>query len=422
LVEAQRTSTETELPPAAQVRADLLLAIVGHPGVETVGPMLRAAEQGLTRGFPGRSGVVLLADQDASDATVAAARHALTDPTRLILLAMPSEAHRAGPLAARAQVLKLIFGAAAALGAEAVAVADVDLTSPERQGIDRLFRPVVEHGADFVAPYYARPRFTGAITSSIVYPFTRALYGRRLRFPSGGDFACSGRFSQFCSAQGAWGGDGGRIVTDLWLAHRALTGGFKLSQAMIGVRWGSAADEDADLTTVLARVLGVLFGEAERNVPFWQRVRTSEPVALVGSPIGVEQGGAAVELKQTVDAFRLGLEHLMPVWEAVLPPTTRHELRKLARRGEDEFRLPDPLWARIVYDFAIGFHARVMSREHLLSAFTPLYLGWFASHVSEMAGADFAQRERRIEDLCLRFEAEKPYLISRWRWPDRFNP
>jgi hypothetical protein len=30
--------------------------------------------------------------------------------------------------------------------------------------------------------------------------------------------------------------------------------------------------------------------------------------------------------------------------------------------------------------------------------------------------------EQRIEALCLAYEAEKGYLISRWRWPDRFNP
>ena len=29
-----------------------------------------------------------------------------------------------------------------------------------------------------------------------------------------------------------------------------------------------------------------------------------------------------------------------------------------------------------------------------------------------------AQVEQRIEQLCLRYEAEKPYLISRWRWPE----
>jgi hypothetical protein len=39
-----------------------------------------------------------------------------------------------------------------------------------------------------------------------------------------------------------------------------------------------------------------------------------------------------------------------------------------------------------------------------------------------MQSADAAQVEARIEELCLRYETEKPYLMSRWRWPDRFNP
>jgi hypothetical protein len=422
LVETQRTSTEAEVQPVVAARAELAVAIAGHINAETIGPVLRAAEQGLTVGFPGRSGVFLLADQDPSDGTLAAAREVVTDPARLIRVTVSAEGQRVGPPASRAQILKQIFESAAGLGAEALAVVDADLTTVEPEAVRRLLRPVLEQGVDFVAPYYVRPRFAGAITSSIVYPFTRALYGRRLRFPTGGDFACSGRFGRFCSAQGSWGSDGGRIATDLWLVHRALVGGFKLSQAVIGVRSGSAPDEDPELSAVLARVLGTLFGEAERNVPFWQKVRTSEPLALVGTPIGAEQDGPAIDLPQTVRAFRLGLEHLKQVWDAVLPPTTLLELRRLARRSEDEFRLPDSLWARIVYDFAIAYHSRAMSREHLLSAFTPLYFGWFASHVAQMTGADFARSEHRVEELCLRFEAEKPYLISRWRWPDRFNP
>lgn len=422
MVETQNTPIETEDLAAPPLRADLAVAITGHGGVETIGPVVQVAEQGLSRFFPDRSGVLLLADQGTSDDVVGAARDAVTDPTRLIQLSVSPDSQRAGPPASRAQVLKLCFESAAGLGASALAVLDADLTTFDAEGVGRLLRPVVEHGVDFVAPYHVRPRFAGAITSSIVYPFTRALYGRRLRFPTGGDFACSAKFGQFCAAQGPWGGDGGRIVTDLWLVHRALMGGFKLSQAVIGVRSGSAADEHTELSGMLARVLGMLFTEAERNVPFWQKVRTSEPVALGGTPAGALQDGPTIDVKQAVDAFRLGLGHLMPVWDSVLPPTTLHELRKLARRNEDDFRLPDTAWARIVYDFTIAFHTRVMSREHLLSAFTPLYLGWLASHVAEMAGADFAGNERRVEELCLRFEAEKPYLISRWRWPDRFNP
>lgn len=422
MVETQATSDATEPPATAPIQAGLAVAFAGQTTPELIGPLLRSAERELARGFPDRSGVFLLTEQDSADGTMAAARDAVTDPARLIQLAAPHDGPRAPSPAARAQTIRLIFESAAAFGADALAVIDADLTTLEPDGIHRLLRPVVEQGADFVGPYYARPRFAGAITSSIVYPFMRALYGRRLRFPAGGDFACSSRFGKFCSAQATWGGDGSRIATDLWLVHRALTGGFKMSQAVIGLRSGAAADEDAELSAVLARVLGALFIETERNVPFWQKVRTSEPVPLAGTPVGAEKDGPTIDFKQTVDAFRLGLDHLMPVWEVVLPPSSLHELRKLARRTEDQFRLPDALWARIVYDFAIAFHTRVMSREHLLPAFAPLYLGWLASHVAEMSGADFARSERRVEDLCLRFEAEKPYLISRWRWPDRFNP
>jgi len=27
-----------------------------------------------------------------------------------------------------------------------------------------------------------------------------------------------------------------------------------------------------------------------------------------------------------------------------------------------------------------------------------------------------------VQQLSMVYEAQKPYLISRWRWPDRFNP
>ena len=30
--------------------------------------------------------------------------------------------------------------------------------------------------------------------------------------------------------------------------------------------------------------------------------------------------------------------------------------------------------------------------------------------------------EQRLEKLSVAYETGKPYLLSRWRWPDRFNP
>jgi hypothetical protein len=414
------TAAEPHVALPTPTKAEVAVAITGLGSREAVAPLLQTVEQSLITHFPGRGGVVFLADHDGSGERLDAGETAAT-PGRVVSVVAPPAAERTGKPASRAQFLKQFFESATGLGVSVLATIDSELLTVEPAGLSRLLRPVLTGGADFVAPYYVRPRFAGTITSGIVYPMTRSLYGRRLRFPFGGEFACSAHFGKFCAAQGAWA-ETNRAVTDLWLAHRALTGGFKLSQAVIGGRSASAADDSAELSAVLAGVLGVLFGEMERNVPVWQKVRGSEPVALIGTPTGTDQPGPVIDFERTVGGFRLGLDNLMPVWEVVLPPTTLHGLRKLARQGAGDFRLPDPLWARIVYDFAIGFHTRVMSREHLLSAFTPLYLGWLASHVAEMGDADFARRERRVEELCLEFETEKPYLISRWRWPDRFNP
>jgi hypothetical protein len=42
--------------------------------------------------------------------------------------------------------------------------------------------------------------------------------------------------------------------------------------------------------------------------------------------------------------------------------------------------------------------------------------------VQDVANAAPAAAEQRLEQLARAYEDNKPYLVSRWRWPDRFNP
>jgi hypothetical protein len=105
----------------------------------------------------------------------------------------------------------------------------------------------------------------------------------------------------------------------------------------------------------------------------------------------------------------------------VLPPSTLFELRKLARLPVEQFRLPDELWVKVVYDFALAHRLRTISRDHLLRSMTPLYLGWVASYAHDLNSGAMSE-ERRLERLSLAYETGKSYLVSRWRWPDRFNP
>jgi hypothetical protein len=98
------------------------------------------------------------------------------------------------------------------------------------------------------------------------------------------------------------------------------------------------------------------------------------------------------------------------------------ELKKLNRLMDAEFQMADELWVRIVYEFALAHRQRAINREHLLRAMTPLYLSWVASYTLQMRDASAGGFHSRLERLAAAYENQKPYLLSRWRWPDRFNP
>jgi hypothetical protein len=176
------------------------------------------------------------------------------------------------------------------------------------------------------------------------------------------------------------------------------------------------------LSSILAGVLGSAFEEMNRNVAFWQKVRASTPVRWFGTPVELTGDPPAVDVNRMWESFRLGCRTLQEVWAAVLPPATLLALNYMAREDAARAFMPDDLWARIVYDFALGYRLRVMNVGHLLRALTPLYLGWLASFVREVGVASAQDVERRVQQLSLVYEAQKPYLISRWRWPDRFSP
>ena len=169
-------------------------------------------------------------------------------------------------------------------------------------------------------------------------------------------------------------------------------------------------------------VLGPVFLEMELPAACWQGIRGSNAVPGFGFPETASEETGTLDVRRMVESFQLGAQNLQDVWGLILPPTTLLELRKLSRLSPDQLRMPDDLWVRIVYDFALGHRLRTISRDHLLRSITPLYLGWIASYALEMETAEPVQIEARIERLARAYEAGKPYLVSRWRWPDRFNP
>lgn len=276
----------------------------------------------------------------------------------------------------------------------------------------------LELGFDLVAPVYTRHKLEGLLNRSILAPLHRALYGQQLHNPMGPDFGLSGRL-----AQRVLGRDP-RSNLLASIASTAASGGFQTCETHLGARAQESTDWP-NLSSLLAEVLGPVFLEVEKQASLWQRVRGSTTLPAFGSFGSLSEYGSedgqTVNVRPMLESFRLGIQNLLDVWGLVLPPTTLLELRKLSRLPADQFRLPDELWVRVVYDFALGHRLRVMNRDHLLRSITPLYLGWIASYALELKNAGPAEIEARIERLGRAYEANKPYLVSRWRWPDRFT-
>ena len=79
------------------------------------------------------------------------------------------------------------------------------------------------------------------------------------------------------------------------------------------------------------------------------------------------------------------------------------------------FRFPDDLWARVVYDIALGHHYGIVHREHLLRSLVPLYLGRTAAFIVATRGGSAAFTEAQVEAVGAAFERQKRYLMERWR-------
>jgi hypothetical protein len=312
------------------------------------------------------------------------------------------------------------------LGAEAQSL------SPD--ALRALADGVATGGADLVAPRYTVGPRDGLVNSAILYPVTRALYGTRLRFPLAIDLGFSPRMAErlaACAQKFITTGQNSALV---WPIAEGASAGFTLAEVPVGVRT-LPHPELPDLNSILAQVAGSLFADIDAKASFWQRARLAySPKTAARTESAANQSarlienqtppGEAPDIQPMLDSFRLAYTNLHEIWSLVLPPNSLLGLKKLSLMPPASFRMPDNLWARIVYDFILAYRLRTINRGHLLGALTPLYLAWVASHLllTSGAGTETMAPEKHFEALAAAFETDKPYLVSRWRWPDRFNP
>lgn len=264
----------------------------------------------------------------------------------------------------KGSAFRTIFEIAKTLNVKACAVVDSDLKSITPEWIDLLLRPVMEIGYDYVTPCYLRHKYDGTITNSIIYPLTRALYGKRIRQPIGGEFAFSGNLAAFFLIKDVWDTDVAKYGIDIWMTTTAIANNFKICQSFLGAKIHDPKDPVTDLSAMLYQVIGSAFDLIETYHDVWKNINDSHPVPTFGFRYVVGLEPVAVNIEKMIDRFRLGTKELSTIWETFMSKNLRDFVcNKLSRVPKETFNIPDEVWVEIIYSFAIAYHKKILNKN-----------------------------------------------------------
>jgi hypothetical protein len=301
-------------------------------------------------------------------------------------------------------------------GARGVLMLGPGAESLSAEALRELADVVSDSTFDLAVPHYSLPPSAGLVNSAILYPLTRALFGSRARFPLSIDLAFSLRMAERLAGTAQRFVNSAQSDAIIWPVSEAAVAGLGVDEIDVGSRVLPQPAEP-NINAILSLVTGSLFADIEAKAAFWQRPRRIPPEMRTFREIhGIE---GEVDVAPMIEAFRLAFSNLQEIWSLVLAPNSLLGLKRLSVVDLSAFRMTENLWARIVFDFLVAYRLRTLNRGHLLGALIPLYLAWVASHLNIVKTG--ISSEAHVEAVAAAFESEKQYIVSRWRWPDRFN-
>jgi len=402
--------------------ADLVVGLLTVDDKATAPGIARVLAEGCARSFPQRRTLVVNCDAGSQDETPQHIEQALGAGTRFWGIRHPVRGTSFNVLSesgvpGREAAVHILAAIAGQLNATACLVVDGNMKSVDASWPQLLIDPILDKGIDCVLPWFQRNCYEGTLTNTLLAPLTRALYGKRIPYHLGGTYAFSGNMIRSTLLRQPWDEEMAQYGFDGWVTTLAVAEQLQICRAMLGPRMQQVKPM-GELSTIVAQAVGCAFHLMERYQEKWESVTGSIVVPTVGTPMKLGAEIGSINVERMVNGFRQGLRDLLPVWQIILPTETFQQVLELGVEDMDGFRFSSGLWVQVVYDFALAYHDRLLHREHLLKALTPLYLGYTASFVIETRSQGVEQVELELARLSEQFETMKPYLVQRWRWHD----
>jgi len=386
-------------------RADIMVGIPSYNNAKTIIHVVKMVAEGMVKYFPKLKHVILNSDGGS------------TDETRSIVLntKIPegvdviTTEYKGIP--GKGSSFRTIFEAANVLGVKACVVVDSDLRSITPEWIMLLAKPIIDEGYGYVTPYYVRHKYDATITNSIAYPLTRALYGKRIRQPIGGDFGFSKELTKSYLKKDVWNTDVAKYGIDIWMTTTAINEGYKICQAQLGTKIHDIKDPALTLGPMFIQVVGTLFSLIGTYHDNWKDIKGSESVLKYGKAKEDKVESINVSIKSMIDKFKVGIKEFGFILNRILDPENYSAIEKISELSYSDFLFPPDLWTRSVYDFALAYNKKIegLDPDEIVQIMTPLYYGRTASFVIESQDMTTKEAENLIEDLSITFEKLKPY-------------
>jgi hypothetical protein len=408
-IEEIRNMFQPEMNPDKIEKAELVVAIPSYNEADSINYPVFQVSEGLFRYFPDKTSAIINCDNNSPDNTKKAF---LDTPAKVPKIYISTEPGMKG----KGNNFKNLFRKVVELEAKAIIVVDADLKSITPEWIKHLAEPLLTDFA-FVAPLYVRHKYDGTITNGIAYPLTRALYGRRVRQPIGGDFGFNGDLAKTYLQCDIWDEAVANFGIDMWMTTIALSQGVSVCQSFMGrPKIHRPKDPAASLGPMFRQVVGTIFSLACRFESFWLRIKYSKPTAIYGFGLGdIEMPPKVdVDMEKLLNEFHKGFQEYGEIWEDIFAKDIYAKLLEIRGMKRSVFAFPTDLWARVLYDTAVSYRDGVCDRDLMMDSLIPLYYGRTFSFVKKTKRMSTRQAEDAIEEDCMTFEMTKPYFVKKW--------
>jgi glycosyltransferase involved in cell wall biosynthesis len=389
--------------------AEIIVGIPSYNEADLISYPTKIASEGLIKYFGDKNSVIINCDNHSSDGTKEAFMGTSTEVPKIYLSTPPG-------VKGKGNNFKNLFQKACELGAEAIVVVDADLKSITPRWIKNLGEPLFEDFG-FVAPLYVRHKYDGTITNNIAYPMLRSIYGRRVRQPIGGDFGFSGALSEIYLKQNTWETAISQFGIDIWMTTTAITNNIAICQSFMGrPKIHKPKDPAAALGPMFSQVVGTIFDLMIQDTDFWKEIKWSKPTAIIGFGLGEIEMPPAVDVnvERLHQNFLEGMKKDDELLRLLLSEDIYKKLNEIKTLSFTNFEFPANLWAMILTHFAVAYKNTVTERTKIMEALIPLYFGRTCSFVLESGPMTTQQAEEMIENQCIIFERNKPYLLKKW--------